>query len=188
MSGPPAKGGAPAAAEGALDGRAFRNALGQFPTGVCVVTAQAPDGEDLGTTMSSFNSLSLDPPLVLFSVDRRASSLPKWQMVQGCAINVLAESQKEVSGRFARSRSNKWAGIDFDRGYAEAPLLRGVVARFECRPYAIYDGGDHLLFIVEVVRFRIFANRAPLIFCRGNYGALKPTDEPAPLWPLDIHY
>lgn len=188
MSSPPSRGSASAAAEGALDGRAFRNALGQFPTGVCVVTAQAPDGEDLGMTMSSFNSLSLAPPLVLFSVDRRALSLPKWRAAQGCAINVLAESQKEVSGRFARPKSNKWAGIDFDRGYAGAPLLRGVVARFECRRYAEHDGGDHELFIAEVVRFRIFANRAPLIFCQGNYGALMPTDEPAPLWPLDIHY
>jgi len=188
MSGPAAKTNTPVAAEGVLDGRALRNALGQFPTGVCVVTAQAPDGEDLGMTMSSFNSLSLDPPLVLFSVDRRASSLAQWQAVQGCAVNVLAESQKDLSGRFARPRSNKWAGIDFDRGYAGAPLLRGVVTRFECRPSARHDGGDHVLFIVEIVRLRVFTDRAPLLFCQGNYGALKPTDEPAPLWPLDIHY
>ena len=174
--------------EGALDERAFRNALGQFPTGVCVVTAQAPDGEDLGMTMSSFNSLSLDPPLVLFSIDQRALSLPQWQAAKGYAINVLAEGQQNISGRFARAKSNKWAGIDFDRGHAGAPLLSGVSARFECRPHADHDGGDHVLFIAEVVRFRGFANRSPLIFCQGNYAALKPSDEPAPLWPLDIHY
>ena len=106
---------------GALDARAFRNALGQFPTGVCVVTARAPDGEDLGMTMSSFNSLSLDPPLVLFSIDRRSHRLDQWQEAKGYAINVLAESQRDVSGRFARPSCNKWAGIDFDRGEAGAP-------------------------------------------------------------------
>ena len=179
---------APAAAPGPFDARAFRNALGQFPTGVCVVTARAPDGEDLGMTMSSFNSLSLDPPLVLFGIDRRSRGLDGWREAEGYAINVLSESQREVSGRFARPSSNKWAGVEFDRGHAGAPRLRGVNACFECRPFADHDGGDHVLFVAEVVRFRAFADRAPLIFCKGNYGALKPTDEPAPLWPLAIHY
>lgn len=168
--------------------RAFRNALGQFPTGVCVVTARAADGEDLGMTISSFNSLSLDPPLVLFSIDRRSHGLDEWQAAEGYAINVLAESQKDVSGRFARPLGDKWTGIDFDRGHADAPLLRGAVACFECSPFAGHDGGDHVLFIVRVVRFRTFTNRSPLIFCKGSYGALKPTGEPAPLWPLAIHY
>ena len=168
--------------------RAFRNALGQFPTGVCVVTARAAEGEDLGMTISSFNSLSLDPPLVLFSIDRRSRSLDKWEAAEGYAINILAESQKDVSGRFARPLGNKWTGIDFDRGHADAPLLRGAIACFECSPFTSHDGGDHVLFIVRVVRFRTFANRSPLIFCKGHYGTLKPTGEPAPLWPLAIHY
>lgn len=171
-----------------LDPRAFRNALGQFPTGVCVVTAHAEDGEDLGMTMSSFNSLSLDPPLVLFSIDRRANSLPKWQAAGGYAINVLAESQKAVSNRFAQPLSNKWAGVDFDRGFADAPLLAGGAATFQCAPYAQHDAGDHVLFIAEVRKFRVHADRAPLIFCKGAYGALKPSDVAAPLWPLAIHY
>lgn len=171
-----------------FDPRGFRTALGQFPTGVCIVTARAHDGEDLGMTISSFNSLSLDPPLVLFSIDRRAHGLPKWRTVEGYAINVLAETQKEASGRFARPLGEKWAGIDFDRGHADAPLLRGVNASFECGPFACHDGGDHLLFVGRVVRFRTFADRTPLIFCKGEYGALKPTGETAPLWPLAIHY
>ena len=180
---------APASPTGsAFDARAFRNALGQFPTGVCVVTARAADGEDLGMTISSFNSLSLDPPLVLFSIDRRSHSLDKWQEAGGYAINILAESQKDVSGRFARPLGNKWTGIDFDRGHADAPLLRGAIACFECSRFAGHDGGDHVLFIVRVVRFRTFTDRSPLIFCKGNYGALKPTGEPAPIWPLAIHY
>ena len=177
-----------AAADSAFDARAFRQTLGQFPTGVCIVTARAQDGDDLGMTISSFNSLSLNPPLVLFSIDRRAHSLLKWQKANGYAINILAESQRDLSGRFARPLSNKWAGINFDRGYADAPLFRGVAACFECCPHSDHDGGDHVLFVAKVVRFRMFADRSPLIFCKGNYGALKPSDEPAPLWPLAIHY
>lgn len=171
-----------------FDARAFRNALGTFPTGVCVVTARTPDGEDIGMTMSSFNSLSLQPPLVLFSIGRQSHSLAQWRRAEGYAINVLADSQKEISGRFARPLGNKWAALEFDRGHAGAPLLRGVIARFECRVFSHHDGGDHMLFIAEVVRHQVFPNRAPLLSYRGNYGAVKPGDEPAPLWPLDIHY
>lgn len=171
-----------------FDARAFRNALGTFPTGVCVVTARAPDGEDLGMTMSSFNSLSLQPPLVLFSIGRQSHSLAQWQRAEGYAINVLAENQKDISGRFAKPLGNKWAALEFDRGHAGAPLLRGVVARFECRAFARHDGGDHVLFIAEVLKFRIFENRMALLSYQGNYGAVKPGDEPAPLWPLAIHY
>ena len=101
---------------------------------------------------------------------------------------MLAESQKEASGRFARPLADKWAGIDFDWGHADAPLLRGVNACIECGPFACHDGGDHLLFAGRVVRFRTFAGRTPLIFCKGGYGALKPTGETASLWPLAIHY
>jgi len=179
----------------AFDSRAFRNALGAFPTGVCVVTARvsgdgadAGDGEDLGMTMSSFNSLSLAPPLVLFSIGRQSHSLAKWQRAAGYAIHVLADGQTEISGRFARPLGDKWAALEFDRGHAGAPLLRGVLARFECRAHARHDGGDHVLFIAEVLRFTVFQNRAPLLSCRGHYAQVKPTDEPAPLWPLAIHY
>jgi len=155
---------------------------------VCVVTASVGDGEDLGMTMSSFNSLSLAPPLVLFSIGRQSHSLAKWRRAAGYAIHVLADGQTEISGRFARPLGDKWAALDFDRGHAGAPLLRGVLARFECRAHARHDGGDHVLFIAEVLRFTVFENRAPLLSCRGHYAQVKPTDEPAPLWPLAIHY
>ena len=95
------------ALKSALDPRAFRRALGQFPTGVCVVTCLA-DSERVGMTMSSFNSLSLDPPLILFSIDRRAASLPLWERAESYVVNILAENQREVSNRFARPHSNKW--------------------------------------------------------------------------------
>lgn len=169
-----------------LDPRDFRRALGQFPTGVCIVTCRG-DGEDCGMTMSSFNSLSLDPPLVLFSVDRRALSLPQWRQAKGFAINILADNQQALSNRFARAGTNKWAGTHFERGFADAPVLAGVAAAFECRPWAIHDGGDHILFVVEVIDMRSTPDRRPLVFSKGRYARLEQTRDVAP-WPLDIHY
>lgn len=170
----------------AIDPKAFRQALGQFPTGVCVVTCRG-DGEDCGMTMSSFNSLSLDPPLVLFSVDKRALSLPQWEQAKGFAINILADNQQAISNRFARAGANKWEGTHFDRGFADAPILSGVAAVFECRPWALHDGGDHVLFIVEVLEIRAAPDRRPLVFSKGRYARLEQTQDTAP-WPLGIHY
>lgn len=169
------------------DQRALRRALGQFPTGVCIVTCQVA-GERLGMTMSSFNTLSLDPPLVLFSIDRRAKGLPRWQEAQGYAVNVLAENQKELSNRFARSLANKWEGVDYTPGHAGAPVLPGTAAVLECAPWAQHDGGDHVLFIAEVKRFAAHTDRTPLVFSQGRYASLDAVDYDSPLWPLDIHY
>jgi flavin reductase (DIM6/NTAB) family NADH-FMN oxidoreductase RutF len=171
----------------AFDTRAFRHALGQFPTGVCVVTAIV-DGTRLGMTVSSFNSLSLDPPLVLFSIDRRAASLPLWERAEAVAVHVLAENQKDISNRFAHALANKWEGISVSDGASGAPLLPGVAALFECAVCTRHDGGDHTLFILAVERFLSFADRKPLVFGRGRYAALPSSDVTAPLWPLDIHY
>src|SRR5262245_59561139 len=166
----------------AFDTRAFRHALGQFPTGVCVVTAMV-DGTRLGMTISSFNSLSLDPPLVLFSIDRRAASLPLWEKAKTVAVHVLAENQKDMSNRFARTLANKWEGMNVSEGASGAPLLPGVAAVFECGVWARHDGGDHTLFILAVERFGSFADRKPLVFGKGRYAALQSSDITAPLWP-----
>lgn len=176
-----------AGVETAFDTRAFRQALGQFPTGVCIVTTKV-EGQPLGMTISSFNSLSLAPPLILFSIDRKAASLPLWEKAEACAVNVLAENQKELSNRFARSLANKWEAICYSDGFKDVPLLPGVIAVFECAAYARHDGGDHMLFIAEVKRFSAHGDRQPLVFGKGLYGALQPSELAAPLWPLDIHY
>jgi flavin reductase (DIM6/NTAB) family NADH-FMN oxidoreductase RutF len=139
-------------------------------------------------TVSSFNSLSLDPPLVLFSVDRRSASLRSWEQAEGYAINVLADNQRDVSTRFAKSRANKWEGVSYATGCFGAPVLPGVAAVFECAAWARHDGGDHTLFIGEVRRFRAAADRHPLVFGKGRYATIQPTEFVAPLWPLDIHY
>lgn len=171
----------------AFDRKAFRECLGQYPTGVCIVTATGDDGP-VGMTMSSFNSLSLDPPLVLFSIDRRAQSLPAWKAAPGFAIHVLSREQQALSNRFARSGVNKWEGLDFRAGLEGAPILSGAVAIMECLPHACHDGGDHVLFIVRVARFRTQRDRNPLVFCKGRYSELGTEGGQAELWPLDIHY
>jgi flavin reductase (DIM6/NTAB) family NADH-FMN oxidoreductase RutF len=173
--------------EPAFDLRSFRRALGHFPTGVCVVTAQV-DTVLAGMTISSFNSLSLEPPLVLFSIDGKAASLSHLKRAEGYAVHVLAENQKDLSDRFAKSGSNKWEGTTYAQGLFGAPVLPGVAALLECAAWATHAGGDHVLFIAEVKRFRTSADRRPLVFSKGRYAKLHETEFAASIWPLDIHY
>jgi flavin reductase (DIM6/NTAB) family NADH-FMN oxidoreductase RutF len=172
-----------------MEDRAFRRALGEFATGVAVVTARGRGKELIGMTMSSFNSVSLDPPLVLFSVDRKARSLPAMLEAKGFAVNILARDQEQISYQFARALSDKWDQVKTSVGHAEAPLISGAMAHFECTPYAIYQGGDHVIFVVRVVRHASRAEvAAPLIFFRGRYRDLVDETEREPTWPLPIHY
>lgn len=172
-----------------MDHRTFRRSLGEFATGVAVITAQGSGQELIGMTMSSFNSVSIEPPLVLFSVDRQANSLPAMLEAKGFAINVLAREQEDISNRFARALSDKWSAVKRGVGHAQAPLITGALAHFECEPYANHDGGDHIIFVVRVVRHTVRpGNPAPLIFFRGRYCDLVDESEREPSWPLPIHY
>ncbi|OYW35136.1 MAG: oxygenase, partial [Azorhizobium sp. 12-66-6] len=108
-----------------FDSRAFRQTLGQFATGVAVVTASTSEGAIVGMTMSSFNSVSLDPPLVLFSVARSAYSLPAMRAAKGFGINILARAQEQISNRFARALEDKWDTVEHHLGFHDAPLLAG---------------------------------------------------------------
>ena len=172
-----------------MEDRAFRRALGEFATGVAVVTARGRGEELIGMTMSSFNSVSLDPPLVLFSIDRKARSLPAMLEAKGFAVNILARDQEQISNQFARALSDKWDQVKTSVGHAEAPLISGAMAHFECAPYAIYEGGDHVIFVVRVIRHASRAEAAaPLIFFRGRYRDLVDETEREPTWPLPIHY
>lgn len=175
-------------------GRQFRHALARFPTGVIVATAwDEPGRRYLGMTMSSFSPVSLDPPLVLFSVDRRALSLEAWRRVPGYAVNVLAEHQQALSQRFARPHANKWLGVEFQHGQHRAPLLPGAAAHFECVPHSQCEAGDHITFFGRVTRFAADAAAAPLVFHDSAYAAIARGGhegiETAPgHWPLPIHY
>lgn len=167
----------------------FRKSLGEFATGVAVITARGQGQDLIGMTMSSFNSVSLDPPLVLFSIDRKANSLSAMLAAKGFAVNVLAREQEAISNRFARALCDKWADVKRTVGHAEAPLITGALAHFECEPYANYDGGDHVIFVVRVLRHAVRAgNPAPLIFFRGRYRDLVDETDREPSWPLPIHY
>lgn len=166
---------------------AFRRALGQFATGVAVVTARGPSGEAIGLTMNSFSSVSLEPPLILFSLDRKARSLAAMQAAEGYAVNVLGREQQALAERFARPRPDKWQAVEHVAGIAGAPLIAGAIAHFECAPFACYDGGDHLIFVGRVVRFETFVHDEPLVFFRGEYRGIAQHG-PAAAWPLPIHY
>ncbi|BDB29966.1 flavin reductase [Cupriavidus sp. TA19] len=153
--------------------RRFRNALAMFATGVAVITAPRAEGAPVGITVASFNSVSLDPPLVLFSVDRRCLSLPDLHGARRYAVNVLAEAQRDISNRFAKANTGKWDGIDFASDGGDHVLLPDALATFECEPYAQHDGGDHVIFIGRVVRHQARHDGRPLIFFGGKYRALE---------------
>ncbi len=160
----------------AIDQREFRNVLGQFATGIAIVTATV-EGNRIGATISSFNSVSLDPPLVLFSMANKSLSLPQWKAAQAMAIFVLGEHQSELSNRFARAGGDKWSGLDAALTSNGSPALPGAIAQFECEPYATYAGGDHEIFICEVTHFATTATATrPLISHAGKYANLKSTE------------
>ncbi|VVE55113.1 flavin reductase family protein [Pandoraea anhela] len=155
------------------EARLFRRALAMFATGVAVITAPRADGPSIGITVASFNSVSLAPPLILFSVDRRCLSLDDLCRASHYTVNVLDESQRETSNRFATARGNKWDGVAFAaEGVGRLP---GVLAAFECEPYARHDGGDHVIFVGRVVRHTARHDGRPLIFFGGLYHSLGAT-------------
>jgi flavin reductase (DIM6/NTAB) family NADH-FMN oxidoreductase RutF len=167
--------------------RDFRDALGLFPTGVAVVTTIARDGTHLGATVSSFNSVSLSPPLVLFSIARSASSFAAWSEADTYAINLLHEYQDAVSSRFARARTNKWEGAKPVVGKTGALLIPGALASFECENYARYDGGDHLILVGKVCAMTTasIVDPRPLVFYRGSYQKIERFDTAT---PQDLDY
>jgi len=154
--------------------REFRDALGFFPTGVAVVTTIAADGTRVGATISSFNSVSMSPPLILFSIARSAGGFATWAAAETYAVSVLAQHQSEISTRFARSRDDKWQAITPRIGATGSLLLPDALACFECESYARYDGGDHLILVgrVQAIVTTPLAQSQPLVFYRGRYREL----------------
>ncbi|WP_339114668.1 flavin reductase family protein [Thioclava sp. GXIMD2076] len=154
------------------DTRSLRNALGRFPTGVVIVTATVA-GERIGMTMSSFNALSLDPALILFSIGRHAHSLPLFEKAESYAIHVLSQDQTDLSNRFARAGADKFAGVETTPGLNGAPHITGAQAIFDCVPNAIHDAGDHRLFVAQVSEIHLAEPSYPLIFSQGGYVELR---------------
>lgn len=155
-----------------IDPGDFRRTLGRFPTGVAIVTAAVGEAS-AGMTVNSFASASLSPPLIQFSIDRRARSLDIWTAAGHFAVHVLAEDQIELSNRFAKSLADKWADTRIAVGLGGTPVLDECLCVFECSKWAEYDGGDHLIFLGKVERLTHDDDtRTPLVFHRGNYRRL----------------
>lgn len=151
------------------DARQFRAALGLFATGVCIVTARAADGTLVGLTANSFNSVSLSPPLVLWSLAQRAGSMPVFSRGSHYAIHILAAEQKALAQRFATRDIDRFAGVAWSEGTAGVPVLQGCAAVFECANRSQYEEGDHVIFVGEVERCRVTPQAHPLIFHGGRY-------------------
>lgn len=153
------------------DPLALRRALGRFATGVTVITTRGPDGAPLGFTANSFNSVSLDPPLILWSLSRASQRLGAYRGASHYAVNVLAADQKDLAARFAARLDDRFAGVAWEEGLGGAPVLPGALAVFECAHEAVYPAGDHELFIGRVMRLREGPGR-PLAWFGGGFGTV----------------
>jgi len=156
-----------------FDTRGFRNALGSFATGIAVVTTLGGEGRPLGLTVNSFNSVSLTPPLILWSLAKHLPVRDAFEACEHYAVNILAEDQQWLSRRFAGREADKFSGVAVEAGLGGVPLLAGCCARFECRNSVRHPGGDHIVFVSEVLRFDR-SDRPPLLYHGGAYRGLAP--------------
>ena len=163
------------------DPRALRRALGMFATGITIVTATEKrargNGRHVGMTVNCFASVSLDPPLILWSLQKDSSEFDLFRHCDYFAVNVLASDQLELCRHFANKNENRFEGLDFGMGEFGAPVFEGCCALFECRNFHHHDGGDHVIFIGRIERFERH-EREPLVFHGGHYRALKRSTPP----------
>ncbi len=160
-----------------FDPQRFRQALGGFPTGVTIVTTVDAAGNDVGLTANSFNSVSLHPPMVLWSIGKTSSNFDAFIAARHFAVHILASDQDTLASRFAQRGIDRFAGLAPQRGAGGVALLDGCVARFECSTAHQYEGGDHIIFVGEVLNFD-HAPLEPLAFKRGRF-ALAVDKPPA---------
>ncbi|MBS0508492.1 MAG: flavin reductase family protein [Proteobacteria bacterium] len=149
--------------------REFRDALGMFATGVALLTARGADGQPLGMTINSFNSVSLQPPLVLWSLAQRSSLLEVLGSTGHCAIHVLTAEQRALAERFATRGIDRWAGVAHAPGLQGVPVIADAVAVFECRIRSQYAEGDHTIFVGEVLRCSHRQGTSPLLYHGGMF-------------------
>jgi flavin reductase (DIM6/NTAB) family NADH-FMN oxidoreductase RutF len=151
-----------------VDSASFRRALGQFASGVTVVTTRDASGQPLGLTVSSFCSVSLRPPLVLVCIDHRSDASAGMRESGSFAVSVLREDQQDVSRRFASSKRDKFEGFAFTEGPLRLPLVPGALAHIQCRVRSFHDEGDHAVWVGEVLALAAHGGR-PLVYHRGSY-------------------
>jgi 3-hydroxy-9,10-secoandrosta-1,3,5(10)-triene-9,17-dione monooxygenase reductase component len=160
-----------------FDSVAFRRALGRFATGVTIVTTVDAEGQQYGVTANSYNSVSLDPPLVLWSLARSSRSIEAFESSGAFAIHILSADQEELAMRFASSAEDKFAGLDVHEGHGGVPLFDDCAAHFECETQERFDGGDHVIFLGRVVHFAR-GDHQPLVFHDGKFTRLGLPDVP----------
>jgi flavin reductase (DIM6/NTAB) family NADH-FMN oxidoreductase RutF len=158
-----------------IDPRDFRNALGTYATGVTIITAIGANGKPVGLTCNSFASVSLNPPLVLWSLGMFSQALSVFQNASHFAVHVLGASQQALANKFAKSSEDKFAGVEWTPGLGGAPLLSDSVANFQCRSAGRYYGGDHVIFLGAVEAYA-YNRQEPLLFARGGYGRFLAAD------------
>lgn len=151
-----------------LEPRRLRDAFGCFGTGVTIVTARDDSGHPVGLTANSFTSVSLDPPLVLYCLDRKSRRLEVFERAETFAVNVLHAGQEAVSTAFARGSEGGFTGLELE-DWDGAPVLSDAMAAFGCTRHAVYDGGDHLIFVGRVGRLCFDAAQDPLLYFQGRY-------------------
>jgi flavin reductase (DIM6/NTAB) family NADH-FMN oxidoreductase RutF len=156
-----------------LDPREFRNALGQFPTGVCVITANPEGYKPFGMTVNSFASVSLDPALVLWSLRNDSECLEAFNKSKTFTVNVLADDQEALSNQYSKKSDHDLAPEHFRIGKSGAPVLRGVLTSFECESWANYEGGDHIIIVGKVIEMDSKPGAKPLAFHAGKYRELR---------------
>lgn len=152
----------------------FRQALGMFATGVTIVTAKSPEGKLVGLTANSFNSVSLDPPLVLWSLSSNSASLEAFSSGSHYAIHILAADQKDMALQFASKIPDRFSGMPYTLGTSGAPLLQGAAATFECFNRSRYIEGDHVIFVGEVEKCNHRAGASPLLYHGGKFYTEHP--------------
>lgn len=152
-----------------MDVRKLRDCLGRFATGVAIVTTTGVRGQPVAITVNSFSSVSLEPPLVLWSLDRRSSAMAAFAQSAGFAIHVLSSAQQDLSSRFAQRGVDKFADFPLQRHERGYPLLSEAHALIVCERHAMSEVGDHMLLIGRVVDLMVTEEGSPLIFYRGNY-------------------
>ena len=157
-----------------LTPRLLRQAFGTFTTGIVVIGARAGDGSLVGTTVNSFASVSLDPPLVMFCPARSLGAFDVYGAATHFSASVLRRDNRAVSERFAHAGAGKWQGVKFRLGETGVPLLEGAIANFECEVEARHEAGDHLIVVGRVLKLHCAEHDEPLIFFRSHYRHLAP--------------
>lgn len=148
--------------------RHLRDVLGSFTTGVVVVTTRGDGGRPVGLTINSFNSVSLDPPLILWSIALKAPSLGAFRAADSFVINILGAHQEEIGRRFATPAPDKFSGVAWEAGFTGAPVIADTAAHLECKVHARHPGGDHEIYLGEVVALQD-RGHAPLVYHRGAF-------------------